>query len=154
MNVTQRNQVLEARRTRFVAFAKRITHNHEDAEDAVQTAWLKTVFYAKPLPTPTDVICMMYVCTRNAAYSLHRAWGSRAAELPMHLPGRQPDFDSPMECDSLLRILDERSRQILTLRHIVGLKDREIAEILGLQPGYIGVIALRAKRTIQSAYEA
>lgn len=154
LNITDRNQVIESGQPKFLTYAERITHNRADAEDAVQTAWLKVLFYPKPLETGTDVICLMYVATRHAAYSIHRRWGSRTTVLPDVLPGRRPDFDSTLDCKSLLKLLDARSRRVMILRHIVGLTDREVADVLGLQPGYIGVIAFRARRRLQSVEAA
>jgi len=134
--------------------AHRITGNAADAEDVLQTVFLRIVRReesAEVIERPENYLRRAAV---HAALDLVRARRSNAdvdlERLPA-APGSQPDQGDLREL--LRRTLSElpaRSAEIFTLRFFEGLTNPEIARALGISSITVAVTLHRTRRALQN----
>jgi RNA polymerase sigma-70 factor, ECF subfamily len=129
--------------------AYRLTGNAADAEDVLQTIFLRLV-----RRSDASVINEESYFRRaavNASLDLIRA---RKSDLTVPLrdssPAKMPD---PREMQDCLRraftTLTPRAAEIFALRHIEGLSNAQIADMLGISQMLVAVTLHRARRQLQ-----
>lgn len=117
-------------------FILSILKNRHDAEDAMQDVYLKIAVSAAGYRPRGKPLAWILTIARNIALM-------RLREQKRTVPAEPSELESSSEVTNLinedslflreaLRILGEEERQILILHAVVGLKHREIAEILKL----------------------
>lgn len=152
----------EAARPRLLALARRIVGSHHDAEDAVQTAWLR-VQAADPraVSNPEGLFTTI---TARLCLDLLRA-RARRGELPLlaeHVPGEQLAVDeSVLRRDdvsrALLVLLEElspRQRVAYVLHDLFAVAFDEIAGVLDTSPDSAKKLASRARGRLGRAGSA
>jgi len=132
--------------------ALRITGRPEDAEDALQTVFLRVL---RQGPRIDEAIAPEHYFRRaaaNAALDVLRARGHRAeAQLDESLPHPAPD-SSPLLRERLRRALatlEPQDAELFALRYIEGISNTEIARMYGLERSTIGVRLHRIRRWLQ-----
>ncbi|HPO12321.1 MAG TPA: sigma-70 family RNA polymerase sigma factor [Candidatus Hydrogenedentes bacterium] len=142
-------QVLSGQRNRFqilvnrhlptvyaVAYAQ--THNHADAEDIAQEAFLKAFTSLDALREPRRFGRWIVTIARNTAWALgnKRKRESEVVELLRNVPDPMPADVAEKELQSLLRQRIERlepdHREVLILHYFAGKSTGEIADLLGI----------------------
>ena len=157
------------RRTRRPAYrlARRITRNHEDADDVVQDSYVKA-FRALPRFDPQRAFLPWFltIVARSALSALRGA--ARRATVPLDEPG--PDgttladriSDAPTDVDAKRRLLDaeealarlpEEQRAILALRVDGDLPYAEIASALEIPVGTVMSRLARAREALLAEVE-
>lgn len=125
---------------RAYAVARAIVTNHEDAEDAVQDAFLHA-YRALDRFLPDQAFgAWLHRIVANAALDITRRRKVRDAdELPETV---QSPFHDPAESDELRRRLREaldtlpaRQRAVIVLHDVEGFKHAEIGTMLGIPEG-------------------
>lgn len=138
--------------------AYRITGNSEDAEDVLQTLFLR-LLHREVLPD----------MERNPKAYLHRAAVNIAldvikyrarnvtADMDDHLqqhaskPFPLPAFQIQEWLREALGELSPKAAQIFVLKHIEGYDNSEIAELLGTSRGTIAVLLFRARARLKKS---
>ena len=138
--------------------AYRVTGNAPDAEDVLQTVFLRMVRRedsADAIEHPENYLRRAAV---HAALDLVRARRSNAAvdldRLPATGGSRPDDGDLKEHLRQALSQLPERSAEIFTLRFFEGLTNPEIAEALGISSITVAVTLHRTRRELQKKLRA
>lgn len=134
-----------------------LCHSRETAEDLLHDVFLKAMLSLDE--QHPNFRAWLYTVAKNLC--LNQIKGRRP--IPPE-EGICPDRDSPLE--TLLRqeknrvlfdalfSLDLLQREVITLQYFSGLPQKEIAQILGLTPGNVRIIAYRAKKQLRKRLEA
>ena len=134
------SQLVRTHQRRAYAVARAIVVNHEDAEDAVQEAFLHA-YKALDRFLPDQAFgAWLHRIVANAALDITRRRKVRDAdELPETVAS---PFRDPAEGDELrqrlqvaLAALPERQRSVIVLHDVEGFKHSEIGELLGIPEG-------------------
>jgi len=157
-NPTELDDMYREHHTMVFRTAYRITGNAPDAEDVLQTVFLRMVRRddsAAAIERPENYLRRAAV---HAALDLVRARRDGAAVDLEKFPsagGSQPDDGDLRE---LLRQavseLSPRSAEIFTLRFFEGLTNPEIAKALGISPITVAVTLHRTRRELQKKLRA
>jgi len=145
--------------------AYRITGNAMDAEDVVQTVFLRLLRQSAP-PTGEGAGGYVYRSAINGALDLVRS-RHRAGWVPLETDGRAvaladraPEPDREHELSELRRTLrlalarlTPRSAEIFALRYFEGLGNREIAELTGTSAGVVAVLLHRTRARLRRELE-
>ena len=128
--------------------------NRQAAEDLTSAVFLKAVRWLAQDKSADSIRAWLYAAART---SIADHWRARARDdrLVRELcdsvlfcgddPGREAGR-SRANATRLLARLPEREREVLRLRFLQGLDAPGIAEVLGLTPGHVRVLQLRALR--------
>ena len=132
--------------------AFRITGNAADAEDVLQTVFLRLAGRDRAAPPLENCVSYLRRAAINAALDVLRA---RRAEDSVPLDDSQPDPNQPDLSDlrdflrrSLAKLSPEAA-EIFTLRFFEGHSNREIARLLGMSQVRVAVALHRARRRLQ-----
>lgn len=144
--------------------AYRVTGQHEDAEDIINDALLKLMNKIPLLMTLERLVLRSYVVisTRRAAIDLLRKRGRRSEllfgdeDFMDTMASFDPDPDEGLlrEADEALlsaglKRLPQRQRDLLNMKYILNMGDREIAGTFGVQPGSVPSMLSRARRALK-----
>ena len=133
-----------------VAF--RITGNAADAEDVLQTIFLRLAGRDRAAPRLENCESYLRRAAINAALDVLRA---RRAEESVPLDDLQPYLGQPEPGDlrdvlrSALAKLSPEAGEIFALRFFEGHSNREIARLLGMSQVRVAVTVHRARRRLQ-----
>lgn len=139
----------------LLRYVRRLTGSPTDAEEIVQDAFLKLHCRMNESDLElTNPRAWLFRVATNAARDLERQRRSRlAAPLPA---ATVVEFESHVERRQLtrqtLQRLSPRMRQVLLLWS-EGFSYREIAEVTGIESGYVGVLLQRARAAFKKHYE-
>lgn len=150
-------------RARLFGLAYRLTGSAEDAEDAVQEAFVRLLEGGESLAAGERAFWLVRVTTNLAIDALRRrrrrAYVGPWLPSPVDVPG---DVDQAADAryDRLesatfafliaLEALGPRQRAVLLLRDVVGAPAREVARILELSEANVRVIHTRARRAMEA----
>jgi RNA polymerase sigma-70 factor (ECF subfamily) len=141
--------------------AYRITGNNEDAEDVMQSLFVRLLRLELPPQFDMNPKAYLYRSAVNIALNLVR---TRARSLNVGVPAqfldRPSHQESPAEvemretlCEALAE-LNEKAAEILILRYVHGYSDSEIASLLGTTRGTIAVSLFRSRRRLRKSIRA
>lgn len=127
--------------------AYRITGNAADAEDVLQTVFLRLLRRGSGENAPENEESYLRRAAINAALDIVRA--QRAAPTPLLLetpsgPGRNM-LELRQALARALAQLKPRPAEVFALRFLEGMNNAEIAETLGISRVLVAVIAHRAR---------
>jgi RNA polymerase sigma-70 factor, ECF subfamily len=125
---------------RAYGIARAIVFTHEDAEDAVQEAFLHAYRALDRFRPDQSFGAWLHRIVANAALDIGRRRKVRAAEsLPetVALPFRDPAIDGELRArlESGLAKLTERQRSVIVLHDVQGYTHGEIGAMLGMPEG-------------------
>lgn len=128
------HQLYDAIHTNVYAFAYSLLRNQQDAEDVLQETFVRIHTHAKTYHPQGKPLAWIFTIARHLAQDKYR---ERAHIQPLEdLP---PDDIHQIEraehrilLHALLNDLSEEDRQIVVLHTAVGMKHREIAEVMNL----------------------
>ena len=157
-------RAFEAHHAMVFRAAYRVTGNAEDAEDVLQTVFLRLVRRPAEAEVVESVASYLYRAAVNAALDLLRS-RQAAPSIPLEdLPAAASSLPAPDrllasgEIRSWLRAavarLSPQAGEIFALRFFEGRENPEIARILGTTEGTVAVTVSRTRDRIQKAYEA
>ena len=140
------------------AIARAIVYVHEDAEDAVQEAFLRAYQALGKFRTDEPFGAWLSRIVANAALDITRRRKIRKAdELSEFLPDR---FSDPGESEELrtrlsraLAALGDRARAVIVLHDVEGYSHVEIAKMLGMPEGTARSDLHHARRQLRRMLE-
>lgn len=139
----------------LLRYVRRLTGSTSDAEEIVQDAFLKLhQRMAEDDAELTNPRAWLFRVATNAARDLER---QRRTRMAAGLPGATVvEFEWHVERQQLarqtLQRLPRRMRQVLLLWS-EGFSYREIAEVTGIESGYVGVLLQRARSAFRKHYQ-
>ena len=137
--------------------AYRITGNAADAEDVLQTVFMRLMKRSASAPAVESIESYLRRAAVNAALDVVRARQSMAAMPLEDMPSRAAGID-PGEMRSAIRRgvagLSPRAAEIFALRYFEGYSNREIARSLGISQVLTAVTLHRARRQLQKELKA
>ena len=146
--------------------ASRISHS-QDAEDVVSEVFLRVIKNLDQvrLRQQTSFAAWVFVIARHAIADHYRKNGHAEAQVsldvaaPFASGAKQPDhiFSENEEAAWLYRMilsLPERKREVITLRYHGGLRNQEIASVLGIGEKTVAAYLSRALNDLQEKYRA
>lgn len=156
-------QVFEEHHAMVFRTAYRITGNTSDAEDVLQTVFLRLVRRTGEAEAVEHISSYLYRAAVNAALDLmrsrHADSGVPLEDLPVASSLPAPDrVLASGELRNWLREtvarLSPRAAEMFALRFYEGLDNPAIARILGTTEGTVAVTLSRARDRVQKEYEA
>ncbi len=148
-------EIYQANASRLLRYALSVLHSQADAEDAVQEVFLTLADKyerLKALP-PEKIPGFLLVCTERKAIDLLR---KRRDQLPLEeceeLESRPLELPLESAAAGVLAELPAYYRELLLLRHGLGLSPREIAAGFGKSLSAIDSALFRAKRLFIRKY--
>lgn len=150
-------EVFESHGPALLRYLRRLAGSRADAEEIVQDTFLKLHCQLSAGAEILNVRAWLFRVGTNAARDLERERRVRAREDSNAVSSVSViDFEEHLQRQQLtrraLRALPRRMRQVLLLWSD-GFSYREISEITGIEPGYVGVLLQRARAAFRSEYE-
>ncbi|MDH3283914.1 MAG: sigma-70 family RNA polymerase sigma factor [Acidobacteriota bacterium] len=156
-------ELFDAHADRVLRAAYRLTGNAEDAEDVLQTVFLRLARRENApdlRPSPGSYLQRAAV---NAALDQLRARRSRVVELDGGAPGATLASNGTPEDDqrgrdlrralrSALSDMSPKVAEIFVLRDLEGYGNREIAQMVDSTPGSVAVLLHRARRELRERF--
>jgi RNA polymerase sigma-70 factor (ECF subfamily) len=152
--------LFEQHHERVFRVARRVTGSTEDADDVVQTVFLRIMRREDPPLRPEDAANYLHRAATNAALDLLRrrkAARSEPIDDPDRLPGRESAPDVAHVSSELrdrvraaLSDLNPRAAEIFALRYFDGYGNREIARLLNTSWSTIAVTLHRTRAKLQN----
>jgi RNA polymerase sigma-70 factor (ECF subfamily) len=138
----------------------------EDAEDATSEVFLKARIRLSSYDASRPFAPWLYRVAANHCWDEIRKRKSRAEldDGEPELAALEDESPSPQEAvlayenrksmrRLLLRELDDRSRLAVVLRYFAEMSYEEIGQVLGVSANFVGVLLLRARRTLRQRLE-
>ena len=140
----------------LLRYLRRLTGSATDAEEIVQDTFLKLHVQLADGVEFANVRAWLFRVATHAARDLERERRVRAREAAHKPPANLVDFEARLQRQQLtrrtLKRLPRRMRQVLLLWS-EGFTYREIADVTGIEPGYVGVLLQRARAAFRKEYE-
>ncbi len=150
--------------------AYKILGNREDAEDALQDTFIKIYNNLEKFRALTgdDLILLIVIYTRNTARDIQRrkvtAEKNRAeiyfddSERMHNIPDSAPTVEEIVVNRETIRktaqfidALPEPQRDVIIMKYRLGLREREIADVLGISETAVSSRIYRAKEALRKA---
>jgi RNA polymerase sigma-70 factor, ECF subfamily len=138
--------------------AYRITGNNEDAEDVLQTLFLRLLRREILPDMERNPKAYMHRAAINIALDIVKLRGRTvsSANIEEHLndrtsPQRTPAFRVQDWLRDALGELSPKAAEIFVLKHIEGYDNAEIAKMLGTSRGTIAVLLFRARARLKKS---
>lgn len=155
-------------------YACRLTGNAQDAEDLVQEALFRTAREWRRFDASRPLRPWVLTVLRNAFLDARKCSGARAVVSldgllsegrPVDLKHFLPLSDAPVDeaiergetslaVRSALGRMGSPARRVLILRHLKGLKFREIAKVLGMPEGTVRSRVFRAQESFRKQFSS
>lgn len=156
---TDLERVFIAHQGRVFRAAYRITGNEQDAEDILQTVFLRLARQAEGALDVANAASYLYRAAINSAFDLLRARRGRVS-VPLHeaaeAPGALPGPDVVQEAGEIrdwlrrsLATLPPRAAEMFALRYLEGQANRDIARMLGISRVAVAVSLHRTRQRLQ-----
>ncbi|MBB3129011.1 RNA polymerase sigma-70 factor (ECF subfamily) [Paenibacillus rhizosphaerae] len=121
----------------IAGFVARRTNRHPDAEDIVQTVFMKAYRHLPELQDPDRLRAWLYQIARNAVAD-HFRKERRLDELPEQLPSvaeeEDDDFSQEAICGmkGVIPYLPDKYREAVELSELKGMSQKELSQRLGI----------------------
>jgi RNA polymerase sigma-70 factor (ECF subfamily) len=152
-------RVFVEHQARVFRAAYRITGNAQDAEDILQTVFLRLARQAEGTLDVANAASYLYRAAINSGFDVLRARRGRlsvpldeAADAPGALPGPDAAHEAGEIRDWLRRALatlPPRAAEIFALRYLEGQANRDIARLLGISRVSVAVSLHRTRQRLQ-----
>ncbi len=160
-------------RKKIYASALRILNQKEDAEDCLHDVIKSVIAHVDTFRSadPTGLSKLLALCTRNAALDIYRKNKKRhehESKLPFDseyeeellyemkhsiLQSKNPDViicseENKRRVAKIISALDDNLKDVLILKYLYHMKNREIADLLKISENAVGVRLYRAKKIL------
>ena len=153
-------RIFRQNQTRVFATAYRVTGSAQDAEDCLQTVFLRLLRRQDKLDLSPSPVSYLHRAAVNAALDLMRA-RSRSRSIPLDdsvapaagdqqsADRRQRDREIRRGLRQAILQLSSKSATIFTMRFLEGTPNREIADAMGMSQAAVGVAVHRARNQVK-----
>jgi len=140
--------------------AYRVTGNAEDAEDVLQTLFLRLLRRECPPEFETSPKAYLHRAAINIALDIVKTKSRNIStdDIESHIEDRRPSPDRERGASeiqkwlrSALAELSPRTAEMFVLRHIEGYDNAEIARMMGTSRGTVAVMLFRARLRLQKS---
>lgn len=149
-------EVFDSLAPALLRYVRRLTGSNSDAEEIVQDTFMKLHCQMIEGVELSNVRAWLFRVATNAARDLERERRVRTRDAAQPPDVNLVDFETVLHRQQLtrraLRRLPPRMRQVLLLWS-EGFTYREMAEVAGIEPGYIGVLLQRARAAFKKEFE-
>ncbi|MCU1309611.1 MAG: polymerase sigma-54 factor RpoN [Candidatus Angelobacter sp.] len=160
--------IMESQRKRMLRLAWRVTKNHEDAEDAVQNAFVKVLMHLHAFQERSRFSTWVLRITLNECLSQARQkhghpWISLDQDTSSeqgHVPEIQDTRQDPEQClgnqqlrsilSRAISLLKPTLRSVLVMRDIKQLSIKETALALNLKDSTVKIRLMRARLSVRN----
>lgn len=154
-------RIFQEHHQRVIQAAYRVTGNPSDAEDVLQSVFLRLLKRNQPPNKSENLGSYLHRAAVNASIDLLRSRQSRKAvaldDVVNQLKGGSEADPSERHRSQELRDwlrtaisdLSAQASEIFVLRYIEGYRNQEIAEIVGTSPGVVAVVLHRTRHRLQ-----
>jgi len=126
--------------------AYRITGNTQDAEDVLQTLFLRLLHRGRPLDLDANPRGYLHRAAVNIALDIVRARRRVSPDGSLPETGVDPRTDRIREIVAhALGELSPKLAEMFVLKHVEGYDNSEIAHLIGTSRGAVGVMLFRAR---------
>jgi RNA polymerase sigma-70 factor, ECF subfamily len=147
-------QIFAAQHERVFRAAYRITGNAMDAEDVLQTVFLRLLRQGWTAAAVGNVTTYVHRAAVNAALDVLRSRRNQK-QTPLgeleNVLSENPDAQLRLELRSALAQLSPRAAEMFALRYFEGYDNPEIARMLGSSVGNVAVTLHRTREQLQQA---
>jgi RNA polymerase sigma-70 factor (ECF subfamily) len=157
---TDLERVFVAHQARVFRAAYRITGNAQDAEDVLQSVFLRLARQAEGTLDVANASSYLYRAAINTAFDLLRTRRGRVnvpLEEVVDAPGGLPGPDVAQEAAEIrnwlrqaLATLPPRAAEVFALRYLEGEANRDIARLLGVSRVSVAVSLHRTRQRLQN----
>jgi RNA polymerase sigma-70 factor (ECF subfamily) len=154
------SQIFQEHHNRIFRTAYRITGNADDAEDVLQTVFLRLI--KRETSEFGNPESYLYRAAINASLDVLRSRKS-AASVSLEdsgveaTHGRKPAWNEMIETQRWLRRavskLSEKNAEIFVMKFLEGYDNREIAQVLGTSSAVVAVTLFRIKSQLKKDFE-
>lgn len=165
-------QLYEDEYNQLYSIAFRMTGNHHDAEDVLQSAFLKAIEHIKQFKGEAKLSTWLYrILVNEGNNNFQRIKKLPVVSIPENLGISEEEFFAELESSSepidnklvvdemrekcltaFMRCLPKQQRAVFALRTFLDLKLSEIAEIVQITENSAKVTLYRARKTIQELH--
>jgi RNA polymerase sigma-70 factor (ECF subfamily) len=137
-----------------------VTGSHEDAEDVLQTVFLRLIRLDVPPDFRANPRAYLYRAALNAAFDVMRSRRRRRLVAVAELPEIPVTVDESLDEEhhralyEAIAELKPESAQILVLRYVHNMSDAEIARMLGVSRGTIALRLFRSRARLRKLLSA
>ncbi len=158
---TELDEVFQRYHGKVFAAAYRVTGSAHDAEDVLQTVFLRLLKRQHEMQLDPNPGAYLHRAAVNAGLDLMRARSRKRSialdDLDVPPEGSRVDSPENRQQDRDLRRglrqavlgLSEKAAEIFTLRFLEGVSNREIAELMGMSQTAVGVALHRARAQVK-----
>jgi RNA polymerase sigma-70 factor (ECF subfamily) len=146
---------------RVVQAAYRVTGNASDAEDVLQSVFVRLLKGRQPPNTSENLGSYLHRAAVNASIDLLRSRRSRRAvaldDVADRMPGGSDSDPAQQQRSEEIRAwlrdavsqLSSQASEIFLLRYLEGYGNQEIAELVGTSPGVVAVVLHRTRHRLR-----
>lgn len=147
--------LVELYQRQAIAHATAILGNRDDAQDAVQDAFVDAFRSLNSFDESRAFYPWFYVVVRNRCYKLvaSRRETEDIEQTEMIAPVSGPTTEETIALERALRSLDREDREIVMLKYFDGLSYDELAERLQIPRGTVMSRLFYARRRLQAELE-
>lgn len=134
---------------RLWGFLRSHVGDRAEADDLAQEAFTRVLASTFTPESEEHLVRYLYRTATNLLHDRGRRSG-RGTAVPLdEADGEQPAGDgTSLDVRRALGALKPRDRQLLWLAHVEGIEHKQIAEIVGAQPGSVRVLLFRARQRL------
>ena len=155
-------QIYSEQHDRLFRAAYRITGSSIDAEDVIQTVFLRLASKSDAAENAENLSAYLYRAAINAALDLLRAKREGKLVALEAVDQRLPDVSEPSHDDLALRTwlraalarLSPRWAEMFVLKHVEGRDNGEIARLCGTSQAVVAVTLFRARSRLKTELDA
>ena len=146
-------------KNKLFRIAKRLLNNHEEAEDAVQEAFIKLWLKRDELEKYKSIEAFAVTITKNLCIDILRS--KKAVLTEMNEEFQKSQYDTPeqsyeknevyRQIKQAIEQLPENQKIAIQLRDIEGYEMEEVAKILDTSVGNVRVILSRARNAVKDS---
>jgi RNA polymerase sigma-70 factor (ECF subfamily) len=155
-------RVFEEHHRRVFRAAYRITGNATDAEDVMQSVFLRLAVQEPELGGVDNLGSYLHRAAINNALDLCRSrWRTGRVQVEEVVGASVPDATASAATEEVeirvwlrraLAVLSPRQAEIFVLRYLEGYDNREIAQVLGTSAAVVAVSLFRARAQLQQQF--
>ena len=137
--------------------AYRITGNAADAEDVLQTVFLRLARHPEPGAGVENLKAYLHRSAVNASLDILRSRGAEkleALEDPDALVSQRSESDGDLRdwLAKALATLNPRHAEMFTLRYVEEMDNRDIAAIMNTSKAVVAITLFRVRKQLQKAF--